>query len=66
MVLYAKWTRKINDVENISRYSYHTDAKLGKDTKTLKDCNYKVLDYVSIPGMPSTRQGGHQNPAHFR
>ena len=56
MVLYAKWTRKINDVENISRYSYHTDAKLGKDTKTLKDCNYKVLDYVSIPGMPSTRQ----------
>ncbi|MCI8327365.1 MAG: InlB B-repeat-containing protein [Lachnospiraceae bacterium] len=56
MVLHAKWTRKINDAENISRYSYHTNAKIGRDTKTLKDCKYKVLDNIHIPGMPSTRE----------
>ena len=56
VVLYAKWTRKINDVENISRYSYHSDTKLSRNTKALKDCKFKVLDNISIPGMPSTRE----------
>lgn len=61
VVLYAKWTRKIDDVENISRYSYHTDAKLSRSTKALKDCKYKVLDNISIPGMPSTREEDIKN-----
>lgn len=56
VVLYAKWTRKINDEENISRYSYHTDAKLSGSSKALKECNYRVLDNIHIPGMPSTRE----------
>lgn len=56
LVLYAKWTRKIDDMENISRYSYHTDAKLAGNTKTLKECSYQVLEYINIPGMPSTRE----------
>lgn len=56
VILYAKWTRKINDVENISRYSYHSDTKLSRNTKALKDCKFKMLENISIPGMPSTRE----------
>lgn len=56
IVLYAKWTKKIDDAVNINRYSYHTDAKVSRNSKTLKDCEYQVLENVSIPGMPSTRE----------
>lgn len=56
LVLYAKWTKKIDNSVNINRYSYHTDAKVSGITKTLKECDYKVLENISIPGMPSTRE----------
>lgn len=55
-ILYAKWTKRIDDQVNINRYSYHTDAKVSKSSKTLKECRYKILDNISIPGMPSTRE----------
>lgn len=56
LVLYARWTKKIDDAKNIDLYSYHMDSKIRRGFRTLKECNYQVLDGVSIPGMPSTRE----------
>lgn len=54
MVLFAKWTKEINNRYNVEMYSYQATGSA--NLKELKDCNYDFLDNVMIPGMPSTRE----------
>lgn len=56
MVLFAKWTKTIDNYYNVERYSYRTNGGEGQREKELKTCSYGFLDYVNIPGMPSTRE----------
>lgn len=56
MVLFAKWTKVIDNSYNVEMYSYQTDSVVSKKQKELKECSYAFLDDVSIPGMPSTRE----------
>lgn len=56
MVLFAKWTKVIDNNYSVQMYSYQTNQALGNNQKELKDCNYAFLDDVTIPGMPSTRE----------
>ena len=56
MVLFAKWTKKINNNYNVEMYSYQSGKIVGKDHKELKECAYSFLDNISIPGTPYTRE----------
>ena len=56
MVLFAKWTRPIDNRYNVEMYSYQTASVLSRNQKELKECNYAFLDDLDIPGMPSTRE----------
>lgn len=56
MVLFAKWTKVIDNSYNVEMYSYRSDSVVSKKQKELKECSYAFLDDVSIPGMPSTRE----------
>lgn len=56
MVLFAKWTKVIDNSYNVEMYSYQSDSVVSKKQKELKECSYAFLDDVSIPGMPSTRE----------
>ena len=56
MVLFAKWTRPIDNRYNVEMYSYQTASVLSRNQKELKECNYEFLDELDIPGMPSTRE----------
>lgn len=56
MVLFAKWTREIDNHYNVEMYSYRSGNVLSPNYKELKECSYAFLDEVEIPGMPSTRE----------
>lgn len=56
MVLFAKWTKAIDNHYNVEMYSYQSSSVISRNHKELKDCNYGFLDDVIIPGMPSTRE----------
>lgn len=56
MILFAKWTKVIDNSYNVEMYSYRSDSVVSKKQKELKECSYAFLDDVSIPGMPSTRE----------
>ena len=56
MVLFAKWTREIDNRYNVEMYSYRSGNVLSRNYKELKECSYAFLDDVKIPGMPSTRE----------
>lgn len=56
MVLFAKWTKAIDNHYNVEMYSYQSASVINRNHKELKDCNYGFLDDVIIPGMPSTRE----------
>lgn len=56
MVLFAKWTKAIDNRYNVEMYSYKTGSVVSGNQKELKDCVYGFLDDVKIPGMPSTRE----------
>lgn len=56
MVLFAKWTREIDNHYNVEMYSYRSGNVLSHNYKELKECSYAFLDEVEIPGMPSTRE----------
>lgn len=56
MVLFAKWTEAIDNHYNVEMYSYKTSSLFSYRQKELKNCNYDFLDYIDIPGMPSTRE----------
>lgn len=54
--LYAKWTKCIDDDYNVQMYPYRNRSAAGRGQKQLKDCPYRFLSNVKIPGMPSTRE----------
>ena len=56
MVLFAKWTRAIDNHYNVEMYSYSSGSTMSQRHKELKECKYSFLDNVEIPGMPSTRE----------
>lgn len=56
MVLFAKWTKAIDNNYTVEMYSYQTDSVVSRKQKELKECSYTFLDEVEIPGMPSTRE----------
>lgn len=57
VVLFAKWTKVIDDEDNVQMYSYKTSSMIsGTTDKELKNCDYSFLQYINIPGMPSTRE----------
>lgn len=56
MILFAKWTREIDNHYNVEMYSYQSGNVLSGNHKKLKECSYDFLDNVEIPGMPSTRE----------
>ena len=54
--LYAKWTRKIDGDYNVQMYPYQNAAVSEGSEKKLKNCDYRFLEQVRIPGMPGTRE----------
>lgn len=56
MVLFAKWTKAIDNHYNVEMYSYQSGSVISRNHKELKECTYGFLDDVVIPGMPSTRE----------
>lgn len=61
IVLYAKWTENIDNYYNVEMYPYELTGFTKENQKTLKDCNYHFLEYIVIPGMPSTRENDYKN-----
>lgn len=61
MVLFAKWTKSIDNNYNVEMYSYRTSSLVNKKQKELKECNYTFMENVKIPGMPSTREKDYLN-----
>ncbi|MGN0352224.1 MAG: InlB B-repeat-containing protein [Roseburia sp.] len=61
MILFAKWTPKIDNNYNVEMYSYNTRYLLQTNTKTLRECSYNFLNEIEIPGMPSTREADYLN-----
>lgn len=55
VVLFAKWTERIDSIYNVEMYSYQSSSAIGYRGKELRECGYGFLD-VQIPGMPSTRE----------
>ncbi len=56
MVLFAKWTKEIDNHYNVEMYSYQSNGVGNSNHKELKECSYGFLEQVDIPGMPSTRE----------
>ena len=56
MVLFAKWTKAIDNHYNVEMYSYQSSGMGKNNHKELKECSYDFLDDILIPGMPSTRE----------
>lgn len=50
MVLFAKWTRPIDNRYNVEMYSYQTASVLSRNQKELKECNYAFLDGAGHSG----------------
>ena len=61
MVLFAKWTKNIDNHYNVEMYSYQTGTIRDNSQKELKECSYTFLDDLSIPGMPSTREKDYKD-----
>jgi uncharacterized repeat protein (TIGR02543 family) len=61
MVLFAKWTKAIDNNYNVEMYSYHSQSLTNQKLKELKECSYSFVDDVEIPGMPSTREQDYLN-----
>lgn len=56
MVLFAKWTKAIDNHYNVEMYSYKSLYGGSAREKELRACNYSFLEHVNIPGMPATRE----------
>lgn len=61
MVLYAKWTPVIDNYHNVESYSYKLSDLTDEKKKTLTECKYQFLEYISIPSMPATRESDYLN-----
>lgn len=55
MLLFAKWTKEIDSYYNVEMYSYSTNMLSGQGQKKLRNCSYRFIDELTIPGMPATR-----------
>ena len=55
LILYAKWTKEISGSMNIQLYSYGAASLTRSPEKKLANMNYRILEDMDIPGMPSTR-----------
>lgn len=56
LILYARWTPKIDNEYNVENYEYQSRAGTAeKGTKLLKNLEYSFLDNLDIPGMPDTK-----------
>lgn len=56
MVLFAKWTKSIDNNYNVEMYSYASENTWKRNQKMLRECRYGFLEEMDIPGMPSTRE----------
>lgn len=62
VVLFAKWTKQIDNYYNAEEYSYKTRrSKIKGNQKLLTDCVYSFWEEMSIPGMPKTRESDYLN-----
>lgn len=62
IVLFAKWTKEIDNYRNVEMYTYETKNKSSAEyQKLLTDCNYHFWDDMNIPGMPRTRESDYLN-----
>lgn len=61
MILFAKWTKEIDNQYNVEMYSYKTASMVTRNQKELKECSYGFLNQLKIPGMPSTREKDYLN-----
>ncbi len=60
IVLYARWTPKIDNAANVENYSYQAKES-EENIILLKDCEYGFVNEIDIPGMPSTREDDFLN-----
>jgi uncharacterized repeat protein (TIGR02543 family) len=57
VLVYARWTPKIDNVYNVENYSYHARSGSAESTTVLlRDLDYSFLEELDIPGMPDTRE----------
>lgn len=61
LVLFAKWTKPIDNRRNVELYPYHTITGFNQTRKKLKDCSYRFLEQLNIPGTPKTREIDYRN-----
>lgn len=61
MVLFAKWTKPIDNEGNVELYSYKSSSMIDSNQKKLTECAYRFLDELNIPGMPATREKDYLN-----
>ena len=61
IVLFAKWTAPIDNRRNVELYPYCTNSKLNQNQKKLKDCSYRFVKRLNIPGTPQTREMDFKN-----
>ncbi len=60
MVLFAKWTKNIDNHYNVEMYSYQTGTIRDNSQKELKECSYTFLDDLYfweclLPGKKTIR-----------
>ncbi|MBO5371489.1 MAG: InlB B-repeat-containing protein [Lachnospiraceae bacterium] len=60
-MLYAKWTKCIDNDYSVQMYAYQNKALENSSDKKLKNCEYNFLTQISIPGMPSTKEEDFKN-----
>lgn len=62
IVLFAKWTKQIDNYYNVEMYSYETSSgETESNQKLLTECDYRFWEEMSIPGMPQTRESDYLN-----
>ena len=61
VLLFAKWTKPINNYNNVEKYTYKTRRSKSERKKLLTECDYSFLEELSIPGMPKTRESDYLN-----
>ncbi len=61
LVLFAKWTKPIDNYNNVEKYTYKTRRSKTESKKTLTECDYSFLEELIIPGMPKTRESDYLN-----
>ncbi|MFV0464927.1 MAG: hypothetical protein ACK5ML_02540 [Lachnospiraceae bacterium] len=53
-IVYQKWTRKVDSENSIVSFSYRLSNFWNSNTSSLKNCDYRFEDFITIPGLPAT------------